>query len=549
MIERGRQRNWDRLATLADTLPAREDSESWLLRMLERNSETEFGKRHFFENIRSVSDFQKNVPLHGYDDFAPFIGRMADGEPDVLFGGRAVAFERTSGSNSLNSRPTGTGSRAAKLVPYSAHSLQDFRLALLPWLSSLIREHGLTGSAYWSVSPAMRRPGTTTGGIPIGMVDHAYLGQDTAEDFVTLSAVPAWVGNIGELSSWRLATLYHLLLAEDLSFVFLWSPSFFLRLLDGLREAAPELRLLLREGGILDGHRLEAAPAVLPCLESCLRSGDFRLLWPRLKLISAWADASAAGYAEMLQKALPGVSFQPKGLLCTEGVVTVPNDQGKTVTVEGCGFLEFLDQDGQILLEPALREGSEYQVIMSTSGGLYRYLSGDQVLCTGRNKGKAVLRFTGRAGLTSDLVGEKLAEPFVCGCLEGLSGFRMLLPQGGAFPHYLLLLDMQDYDEPGAQEAAKTVEAALTANPQYAYARALGQLGSVRAVSVKLPLERYVAWAGPRLHTGSGVLKIPALCSNPEFAAFAAHGDECGAKAPEHGANTILASDGGGTRH
>ena len=522
MAEPDRQRSWARLAALADTLPPRQDSTSWLLHMLERNCETEFGKRHSFENIRSVSAFQKNVPLHGYDDFAPAIDRMADGEPDVLFSGRAVAFERTSGSNFLNSRPTtaDSGSRrsAVRLIPYSAHSLQDFRSALLPWLAGLIREHGLTGSAYWSASPAMRQLETTPGGIPIGLADHEYLGQDTAEDFAAVSAVPPWVGGISAFSSWRLATLYHLLLAEDLSFVFAWSPTFFLRLLDGLREAAPELRLLLREGGMLDGHCLKAAPAALPRLESCLQSGDFGLLWPRLKLISAWADASAAGYAEMLQKALPGAFFQPKGLLCTEGVVTVPDDQGRTVAVEGCGFLEFLSRDGKIFLEPELQENSEYQVVMSTAGGLYRYLSGDQVLCAGRSKGKAELRFVGRTGLASDLVGEKLAEAFVCGCLAGLPGFRMLLPQDGVLPHYLLLLD--DYDGHTAQEAAKAVESALSANPQYAYARTLGQLGPVRAVLAKSPLERYLAWAGPRLHTGLGVLKIPALCANPEFTAL-----------------------------
>jgi hypothetical protein len=526
MAKPDRRENWARLASTAGTLPVREDSASWLFQMLERNCETEFGKRHSFKNIRSVAAFQKNVPLHRYGDFAPTIGRMADGEPDVLFSGRAVAFERTSGSNALNTRPDeatdGSSARQStiKLIPYSEHSLQDFRSALLPWLADLIRQHELTGSAYWSVSPSMRRPETTLGGIPIGLADHEYLGQDTAEDFAALSAVPAWVSGISEFYSWRLATLYHLLLAEDLSFVSLWSPTFFLRLLEGVREAAPELRLILREGGMLDNHCLKAAPAVVPCLESCLQSGNFHLFWPRLKLISAWADASAAGYAEMLQKALPGAHFQPKGLLCTEGVVTVPDGQGKAVPVEGCGFLEFLDRGGKALLEPELQEGIEYQVIMSTAGGLYRYLSGDQVLCAGRSKGKAVLHFVGRSGLESDLVGEKLAEPFVCSCLDGLPGFKMLLPQGGTSPHYLLLLDEQDYGGRKAQEAARTVEAALTANLQYAYARALGQLGSVQAVLVNSPLERYLAWATPRLHTGLGVLKIPALCANPEFAAI-----------------------------
>jgi len=549
MIESDRRKNWARLVAVAGTLPARENSASWLLSMIERNSETEFGKRHSFKDIHSLSDFQKDVALHNYNDFAPDIERMADGEPDVLFSGRAVAFERTSGSNFLNSARVDSGSsprgNAARLIPYSAQSLQDFRSALLPWLATLIQEHGLTGSAYWSVSPAMRQPETTSGGIPIGLADHEYLGEDVAEDFAALSAVPAWVSGISVLSSWRLATLYHLLRAEDLSFLFLWSPTFFLSLLDGLHEAASDLRQLLREGGIVDGHRLQAEPDAASRLESCLQSGDFRLLWPHLKLISAWADASAASYAEMLRQALPWASFQPKGLLCTEGIITVPDKENITTTVEGCGFLEFLDQNGKVLFEAELQEGSQYQVVMTTNGGLYRYLPGDQVLCAGRSKDKAVLRFMGRSELTSDLVGEKLAEPFVCGCLETLPGFKMLLPQGGPSPRYLLLLDGLDYDGRRAQEAAAAVESALTANPQYAYARRLGQLREIQAVLAKSPLEQYLAWAAPRLHTGLVVLKTPALCANREFAALVMQESESDANTSEYASGTIPTISGG----
>ena len=42
---------------------------------------------------------------------------------------------------------------------------------------------------------------------------------------------------------------------------------------------------------------------------------------------------------------------------------------------------------------------------------------------------------------------------------------------------------------------AGKVEIALQNNPQYAYARALGQLDPLRVVPVESPLQRYQQWA------------------------------------------------------
>src|SRR6185369_438459 len=93
-------------------------------------------------------------PVVTYDELQPWIDRIVDGEPDVLFAGRPVAYERTSGS-------TGT----SKLIPYSAEGLQDIRRAVEPWIKRLMS--GITGSVYLALSPATRRP-EVINGIPVG---------------------------------------------------------------------------------------------------------------------------------------------------------------------------------------------------------------------------------------------------------------------------------------------------------------------------------------------------------------------------------------------
>ncbi len=238
--------------------------------------------------------------------------QMECGERDILFEGQPVAYERTGGS---------TG--GSKLIPYSASSLMDFRAAILPWLADVVSTFGFEkGCAYWAISPATRRTEYSRGGIPIGLPDAAYLGDDTLPAFVTLSAVPPWVGEIPTVDDWRLITLYWLLRRNDLVMFSVWSPTFLLALLDGLDQNQQQLEKLLFSGSSFMGHELPQDRGAAARLHTYMQNGDAQVLWPELKLVSCWTDASSRPFFETLRRRLPRVSFQGKGLLATEGVVT-----------------------------------------------------------------------------------------------------------------------------------------------------------------------------------------------------------------------------------
>ena len=111
------------------------------------------------------------------------------------------------------------------------------------------------------------------------------------------------------------------------------------------------------------------------------------------------------------------------------------------------------------------------EVIATTASGLYRYRTGD-LLRDGE--------FIGRKGIVSDLVGEKLTEPFVARCLKNVRGY--LFPEGRG---YVVASEMPvDLD---------AIEQKLCQNPQYAYARSLGQLAPLRVQRVRLDMAKPMA--------------------------------------------------------
>jgi hypothetical protein len=322
------------------------------------------------------------LPIVTYDDLLPWIERMKGGEADVLFAGHPVAWERTSGS-----------SGAAKLIPYSAEGLRDMQSAIAPWLARF----AVTGSVYLSISPATRPP-ESIGGVPVGLPDSAFVD--------VRAAVPPEVGRISDVAQWRAETLRHLRAAHDLEVISVWSPTFLLRLLDDIDDPVRT--------------------------------------WPNLKIVSCWASAASKPYADQLRARLPHARIEPKGLMSTECIVTIPGEDGRPV-LNPYGYFE-IDSSGE--------------VIATTASGLYRYRTGDVV--------DSNLEFIGRDQV-SDLVGEKLTEPFVAGCLHDVRGF--LMPDGNGYA--LVAEDPLDIDE---------IERRLCANPQYAYARRLGQLAPLRLV-------------------------------------------------------------------
>ena len=419
---------WRRLAA---TLP-RHEREPWLARVLDRNARAAYLRS--FGSPRTEQAFRDRVPVVGYEDVRPWIDRIVVGEADVLFAGTPIAYERTGGN-----------AGGAKLIAYSIEGLEDFGRALLPWLAAESTKHGIAGRAYFAVSPATR-PLESIRGIPVGLSDGGYLGEAAAAHLAEVTAVPFEVASLQDVGEWRAQTLRYLLAASDLELISVWSPIFLLRLLEDVPDPIST--------------------------------------WPRLKLVSCWASAASRPFAEALAARLPHASLQPKGLMSTECVVTVPDSHDRPV-LNPHGFFEF-ERDGRLYLADELAQRAIYEVVATTAGGLYRYRTGDLVRYEGpASSGRPILEFIGRGALVCDLVGEKLAEAFVAACLADVPGFRLLLPASEGDGYVLAV-------ETGSKPNVNRIEQRLCANPQYAYARKLSQLKALRVIEVERLFDRYV---------------------------------------------------------
>ncbi len=465
-----------------------------LRRIIDRNRDSEFGKRYDFRSIRTIDDYQRRVPLQNYEHIRADIDRMMAGEKNVLVADDVQLFETTGGS---------TG--GSKFLPFTAAALEAIRRAVLPWLDDLVTSRpGIsTGKAYWAISPAVRQPSQTSGGLPIGMTsDAAYFGADLAQSIGRTLAVPPSVASIQSFSEWRLETLSHLVGCRTLSFVSVWSPTFFLQLLDAVSD---NIELI--------GSKVDPKRAVELLEIFSAKTIQWQKLWPMLDTISCWCSSSSRRYAQELAERFPKTSIQGKGLLATEGVVTVPlADAGAAVLAVESGFYEFEAEGGAIVLPWELETGQTYGVLLTTEAGLYRYRLGDRVLVSGWYEATPCLEFVGRDGGGSDLCGEKLTEEFVEVALGDMPGFGFLVPVATPRPAYLLMLDEAIVATDQEHTTANIADRRLMENPQYRYAREMGQLPPIEPRRIPDPLGTYKSicmQSGQRL----GDIKPAALAS------------------------------------
>jgi hypothetical protein len=465
-------------------------TQAGLLRnILRRNRDTRFGRRHAFDRLDDPHAYQQRVPLSAYADYTEAVARIGNGEANVLTRERVLLLEPTSGS---------TG--AEKLVPYTASLRREFQVAVNAWIGNLLRHRPAVrrGRAYWSISPAFGRRRRTAAGIPIGFDDDtAYLG--TAERWLAqrLLAVPGSIARLSDIEAVRYATLRHLLAAEDLALISVWNPSFLTALLAPLQEWSDRL---LRDLRSTIPRRADAVAGILRASPHI--SDAVPQFWPRLAVISCWTDAASARFVPELRQLFPGVEVQPKGLLATEGIVSFPLcDRPGAVLAVGSHFLEFQEAGGACRLAHELDVAGRYRVILTTGGGLYRYQLHDEIEVVGFEQQCPLVRFLGKADRTSDLVGEKLGEPFVRAAIEraldnvgARARFAMLVPVLERPPRYRLYVQVASRESTRPTDLAEILQAELEANPHYRYAVQLRQLGTVEVAWLddREPAERVV---------------------------------------------------------
>lgn len=493
-----------------------------LLRIVRENRDSMFGKSHRFDQIGSVADFQHEVPLTSWDDYADSIERIARGETGVLTKEPVFLLE-----------PTGGSTAASKLVPYTRRLQREFSRGINAWVSHLFRwkPRLILGSAYFSITPFGNRLMRSPSGIPVGFEeDSVYLGGVMSRLMEVVQAVPRELRLISDLDTFRYITLLFLLSRKDLSLISVWNPTFLTLLLEPLRGWASLLVEDIASGRIAGVTGIE--PLVKSACQKRLRRSKrrslevfqiledwrnrkpqerdrkgrtlYEALWPSLQVISCWADGNAAGPAERLKSLFASTAMQPKGLIATEGFVSFPSGaRAGSVLSFRSHFFEFIETTvaGEtVRLAHELERGSRYELVLTTSGGLYRYRIRDTVEVIGFWDGCPLIRFAGRQDAVSDLFGEKLAEGHLRPIVEQAltrndihAEFWVVAPERddpdrGFYTLFLQVEPAQDLSQATPDtvllQVAREIEQGLRGNSQYAYCIRLGQLLPLRVFRI-----------------------------------------------------------------
>lgn len=469
----------------------------------------EYGRAYEVRQDWGVQEFQSKVPLNTYETLAPWIERQKSDGLDRLYSSPVIVYEKTSGS-----------SGPVKFIPYTRRLKKTFSEMALLWITDLCLNGPKLkfGRIFLSISPSFQKMEKTPKGVNIGLEDDAeYLPWIFRLLGSRFWIMPTQLKKLKDPDDYRWVLGCHLLAAEDLEVVSIWNPTYLTALFHFITENKEAMAADLRAGMTQKGGYEFRFKALTPARLQLLSGAQpWRSLWPELKIISAWADAGAAGFAQELQSIFPDTLFQPKGLLATEAPMTLP-----LVAVNGgvplvnSVFYEFIDESGHLWLLHEIKPGVKYEIVVTARGGLPRYRTGDQIIVSGIYLGTPLLKFVGRTQAVSDVVGEKINEIFVREKLTQLKelqgAFYFLLPLVRARPpRYALYCDsLLD------SAVLARIESFLSEAHHYSYARKLGQLGAVefrRVAELKRSYYEYYVARGMKL----GDIKYSALIYRAE---------------------------------
>ena len=102
-----------------------------LQKLVSEAKHTVFGVDHHFQDIKNYQDFKERVPIRDYEELRPYIDRVVEGEPDILWKNKPQYFAKTSGTTS-----------GVKYIPISKESMPEHIKAARNALLTYIHETG-----------------------------------------------------------------------------------------------------------------------------------------------------------------------------------------------------------------------------------------------------------------------------------------------------------------------------------------------------------------------------------------------------------------------
>lgn len=332
---------------------------------------TFYGQKYGFKDISNYQDFNKQVPIVTYEDFEPYIERARRGERDIIWKGQIKTFAKSSGTTNAKS----------KFIPISEESLQDCHFKAGKDLVSIYANNHPDNTLFQYKN--LRLGGS------------AELYQDFNTKFGDLSAIlienlPFWV----EITT---------------------TPS---KKTSLMSEWESKLKAIVNEVIHEDVSSLTGVPSwMMVLLQRVLKETKHTIiadLWPNLEVFFH-GGISFKPYKEQYQNLIGKPINYYEIYNASEGFFGIQDrsDSDEMLLMLDYGiFYEFIPMESfnaNHLVAIPLEEveiGKNYAMVITTNGGLWRYLIGDTVRFTSTDPYR--IKISGRTKHHINAFGEEL---------------------------------------------------------------------------------------------------------------------------------------------
>ncbi len=379
--------------TFEQMLSVPEDTQRMVLQDILKHAEhSKWGQKYHFSDLHSAEDYCKAVPVTEYEHYKEMIPELLEGAKDVLYDGETVMFLATSGSTGI-----------PKYIPESRHGSLAKNLVVSlrsTYTFQMIKDLLFPGAKIFAIyNPAEYEK--TKSGIPIGSAS----GQASADsDGQDLYVLPPEFMKLSDLSSEDrdYVTILFAAATRDIVGVVCNNPGHFEILIKRLNQNVERLAADLRAGTI----SVEMDEAIRKKLEARLGKHTERAkellelfemkyeimvkdLWPRLKAMSCWTSGSVGRALSDTKKILPeDTVFIDWGYGASEGKFNIPKEINTPAGAAASFgyFFEFRPLDGsKPLYLWETEDDKEYELIVTSYSGFYRYNIHDIVKIDGKN--------------------------------------------------------------------------------------------------------------------------------------------------------------------
>jgi len=349
---------------------AADSQDVWFEYLLDKGKDTAYGESAGFKNIRSYVQWKAMIPVANYEDLKPWIERTMAGEQGLIWPEEITWFAKSSG----------TTGNTAKFIPISYESLEDNHFKGSKDILTLFCAGNPESEMFQGKALLIG------GSHKINQLNiRGYYGDLSA---VLINHMPAWANfkstpdiNIALMDNWekKVESMAQATICEDvtsISGVPTWTLVLFKKILEitkkkHIHEVWPNLELFIHGGVSFTPYR-EQFKQLLPD--------------PKMRYVETY-NASEGFFGVQ-------VNSQSSDMLL--------------VTDHGV-FYEFYPVNEGPEAAVQLRDvkpGVNYAVIITTTGGLWRYNLGDTIQFSSKNP--YLFKISGRTKLYINAFGEEL---------------------------------------------------------------------------------------------------------------------------------------------